>query len=81
MGATVTPGMELAEVETDKIVNILENLHPGVLRRVVAEEGDVLPVGALLGIIADADISDAAIDAFIAAGGASQAGGMFLLLY
>ncbi len=66
VGATVSPAMELAEVETDKIVNVLENLHPGVLRRVVAEEGDVLPVGALLGIIAAADISDEAIDAFIA---------------
>jgi pyruvate dehydrogenase E2 component (dihydrolipoamide acetyltransferase) len=71
VGTTVTPGMELAEVETDKIVNVLENIHSGVLRRVVAEEGDVLPVGALLGIIAEADIADAAIDAFIAGGGAS----------
>ena len=72
VGATVEPGLELAEVETDKIVNVLENLHPGVLRRVVAEEGDVLPVGALLGIIAASDISDEAIDAFIAGGGSCQ---------
>lgn len=72
VGTTVTPGMELAEVETDKIVNVMENIHQGVLRRVVAEEGDVLPVGALLGIIAEADISDEAIDAFIAGGGACQ---------
>ncbi len=73
VGATVEPGLELAEIETDKIVNVLENLHAGVLRRVVAEEGDVLPVGALLGIIAAEGIADEAIDAFIAGGGACQA--------
>ncbi len=72
VGATVSPGLELAEVETDKIVNVMENIHQGVLRRVVAEEGDVLPVGALLGIIAASDISDEAIDAFISGGGSCQ---------
>jgi pyruvate dehydrogenase E2 component (dihydrolipoamide acetyltransferase) len=71
VGATVEPGEELAEVETDKIVNVLENTHSGVLRRTVAEEGDVLPVGALLGVIAEEGVSDEDIDAFIAGGGAS----------
>jgi pyruvate dehydrogenase E2 component (dihydrolipoamide acetyltransferase) len=72
-GAKVEPGMELAEVETDKIVNVLENMHSGVMRRIVAEEGDVLPVGALLGIIAEEGISDADIDAYLAGGGAASA--------
>jgi pyruvate dehydrogenase E2 component (dihydrolipoamide acetyltransferase) len=72
VGSAVTPGMELAEVETDKIVNVMENIHTGVLRRVVADEGDVLPVGALLGIIADAAVSDAAIDTYLAGGGAAS---------
>jgi len=73
VGAQVAPGDELAEVETDKIVNVLENSQAGILRRTVAEEGDVLPVGALLGIIADEGISDADIDAFIAGGGSAAA--------
>lgn len=71
VGATVAPGDELAEVETDKIVNVLENTQAGILRRTVAEEGDVLPVGALLGIIAEEGVSDADIDAFIAGGGSA----------
>lgn len=73
VGATVAPGDELAEVETDKIVNVLENTQAGILRLTVAEEGDVLPVGALLGIIAEEGVSDADIDAFIAGGGAAAA--------
>jgi pyruvate dehydrogenase E2 component (dihydrolipoamide acetyltransferase) len=73
VGATVEPGEELAEVETDKIVNVLENSHSGVLRRIVADEGDVLPVGALLGVIAAEGVSDADIDAFIAGGGSAAA--------
>jgi len=72
-GTKVEPGMELAEVETDKIVNVLENIHTGVVRRIVAEEGDVLPVGALLGIIAEEGISDADIEAYLAGGGADAA--------
>jgi len=72
-GSRVEPGMELAEVETDKIVNVLENTQSGILRRTVAGEGDVLPVGALLGIIAEEGVSDADIDAFIAGGGSAAA--------
>ncbi len=73
VGARVEPGDELAEVETDKIVNVLENTQSGILRRTLAEEGDVLPVGALLGIIAEDGVSDADIDAFIAGGGSAAA--------
>ena len=74
VGEKVELGAELAEVETDKIVNVLENTQAGVLRRIVAAEGDVLPVGALLGIIAEDGVSDADIDAFIAAGGSCRRG-------
>jgi len=73
VGAKVAPGEEMAEVETDKIVNVLENTQAGILRRTVAEEGDVLPVGALLGIITDEGVPDADIDAFIAGGGSAAA--------
>jgi pyruvate dehydrogenase E2 component (dihydrolipoamide acetyltransferase) len=36
-----------------------------VLRRIIGEEGEDYPVKALIGIIADADVSDEDIDAFI----------------
>jgi pyruvate dehydrogenase E2 component (dihydrolipoamide acetyltransferase) len=67
VGAEVEAGYEVAEVETDKIANAVEVSQPGVLRRKVANEGDVLPVGALIGVFADPSVSDAEIDAFIAA--------------
>jgi pyruvate dehydrogenase E2 component (dihydrolipoamide acetyltransferase) len=64
-GAFVKPGMEIAEIETSKIANVLEVQATGILRRQVASEGDVRPVGALIGVIADADEGDDEIDAFI----------------
>ena len=66
VGDSVSKGDEVLEMESDKIVNVWESPVDGVLRRIVAEEGDARPVGALLGVIADAAVDDAAIDAFIA---------------
>lgn len=66
-GARITVGLPILEVETDKIANAVEAPDPGTLRRRVAVEGDVLPVKALLGVMADADVSDADIDAYVAA--------------
>lgn len=65
-GDSIAKGDEVFEMESDKIVNVWDSPVDGVLRRVIAEEGDAHPVGALLGVIADADVSDADIDAFIA---------------
>ncbi len=61
-GAEVRPGMELVEVETEKILSPIEAATSGVLRRKVAREGDVVPVGGLLAVIADPAVSDAQID-------------------
>jgi pyruvate dehydrogenase E2 component (dihydrolipoamide acetyltransferase) len=65
-GADVAVGDEVAEVETEKINGVVESPAAGVLRRRVAAEGDVVPVGGLLGVIADAAVPDSDIDAFIA---------------
>ncbi|MEQ8664005.1 MAG: acetoin dehydrogenase dihydrolipoyllysine-residue acetyltransferase subunit, partial [Gammaproteobacteria bacterium] len=65
-GTTLKPGDPVMDIETEKIANTFEALDAGVLRRKVAQPDDVLPIGALLGVIAAADIDDAAIDAFIA---------------
>jgi pyruvate dehydrogenase E2 component (dihydrolipoamide acetyltransferase) len=65
-GAEVHVGQELAEVETEKITGAVEATADGVLRRRVGRVGDVIPVGGLLGVIADAADSDADVDAFVA---------------
>jgi pyruvate dehydrogenase E2 component (dihydrolipoamide acetyltransferase) len=65
-GAELAVGDEVAEVETEKINGAVEAPAAGVLRRRVAAANDVIPVGGLLGVIADATVSDADIDAFVA---------------
>jgi pyruvate dehydrogenase E2 component (dihydrolipoamide acetyltransferase) len=64
-GAELSSGDEVVEVESEKINNAVETPTGGVLRRRVAREGEVLPVGGLLGVIAPADIPDAEIDSFV----------------
>ena len=73
VGDSVTLGDELVDIESDKIMNTLEATATGVLRRILLEVDDTLGVGELIGIIADADASDEAIDAFIADFNASLA--------
>jgi len=65
VGDTIDPGDEVCDVETEKIANGVEAPVAGVLRRQVASVGDELPIGALLGIIADASVPDADIDATV----------------
>jgi pyruvate dehydrogenase E2 component (dihydrolipoamide acetyltransferase) len=67
VGDTVGKGEELLDVETDKIASGVECAFEGVLRRQIAQEGETLPVGALLGVVADAEAPDADIDAAVAA--------------
>ena len=65
-GATVTEGEDLVDIETTKITNACESPAVGVLRKIVAKPGETLPVGALIGVIADAEASEAELDAYIA---------------
>ena len=66
VGDAVAKGDEILEMESDKIINVWDSPIDGVLRRILVEEGETQPVGALLGVIAGADVDDATIDAFIA---------------
>ena len=66
-GTAITVGLPILEVETDKIANAVEAPDPGVLRRRLAAEGEVLPVKALLGVMAPPEVGDAEIDAYVAA--------------
>ena len=73
-GDAIAKGDEVFEMESDKIVNVWDAPVAGVLRRIIAAAGDAHPVGALLGVIAAADVSDADIDQFIAEHSATKAG-------
>jgi pyruvate dehydrogenase E2 component (dihydrolipoamide acetyltransferase) len=64
-GAAAAKGAELADIETAKIVNTLEANESGTLRRLVAKVGDTLPVGALLAVVAPAEVPETDIAAFI----------------
>ena len=66
-GEPITPGTDVVEVETEKITGAVESPMGGLLRRQVAQVGETVPVSGLLGVIAEADVSDEAIDRFIEA--------------
>ena len=69
-GAEVRPGLDLVDVETDKILSAVAASASGVLRRKVAREGEEVHVGGLLGVIADPTHSDSQIEILIADFGA-----------
>ena len=66
-GAEIAPGDEIMDVETDKIANAVEATDGGLLRRRVGQAGEVYPVRALLGVLAPAEVPEAAIDAYVEA--------------
>jgi pyruvate dehydrogenase E2 component (dihydrolipoamide acetyltransferase) len=55
VGDTVTRGEIIAEIETDKATVELEAFESGVLKRLVAAEGDTVPVGDPIAILGEAD--------------------------
>lgn len=66
-GDAFAKGQVLCLIETAKITNEVEAEYDAVLKRLLTPAGDeAYPVGALLGVFADADTPDAEIDAFIA---------------
>jgi pyruvate dehydrogenase E2 component (dihydrolipoamide acetyltransferase) len=64
-GDKIARGQEIADIETTKIANAFESPVEGVVRRRVINEGDVVPVGALLAVVADKGVGDAEIDAYV----------------
>ncbi len=65
-GARLGPGDEVVDIETTKITNALESPAGGILCRRLVAEGETVPVGALLGVIAAGAAEAAEIEAFIA---------------
>lgn len=72
-GDSFNKGDEICEIETTKIVNVLEAPFAGTLRKILAKDGDTLPVGGLIAVCADSEISDAEVETFIASLGGSAA--------
>jgi len=71
-GDEVSQGDVLAEVETDKANMDIEAMTGGTVRALLASEGDVVEVGALIGVLGDLDED---ISAIVEQAGASKDGG------
>lgn len=63
-GTQFSKGQDICEIETTKIVNVLEAPFDGLLRKIIAKDGDTLVVGGVIAICADAQVSDAEVEAF-----------------
>ncbi len=55
VGDRVEEGQELVELETEKMVSVVEAPAAGILREVIVGEGESAVVGEILSIIAEAD--------------------------
>lgn len=66
-GERIAVGQAIVEVETDKISNAVEAADAGLLRRIVGQSGELLPVKSLLAVMAEPEVGDADIEAYIAA--------------
>lgn len=64
-GAAISEGQEIMDIETTKIANVFESPVSGTLRKKVVSEGETVPVGALLGVVSDAGVTEAEVEAFV----------------
>jgi pyruvate dehydrogenase E2 component (dihydrolipoamide acetyltransferase) len=74
-GDTISTGDDLVDIETDKIAGTLESSQSGLLRRIIAEPGADLPVGAVLAVVAPTEVPDAEVDAVVEEAKAAVASG------
>jgi pyruvate dehydrogenase E2 component (dihydrolipoamide acetyltransferase) len=74
-GQPIEAGNDLAEIETTKITNVVESPATGVMRRQVVRQGATVPVGTLLGVIANADVPESEIESFLASQRVAAAAG------
>ncbi len=62
-GDDVSVGDELADIETEKIAGTLEAADAGIVRRIIAQAGEDVPVSSTIALIAPPDASDDDLDA------------------
>jgi len=55
IGDKVEKGDTLLEVESDKSILDVESFGNGILRKIVVPEGETVPIGTLIAVIAEAD--------------------------
>jgi pyruvate dehydrogenase E2 component (dihydrolipoamide acetyltransferase) len=72
-GEAVRKGEPVATIETDKLNAEVEASGDGVLRRIVAPEGSVVPVVGVMAVIGAADEPEEAIDAIASGTGKTAA--------
>ncbi|WP_425407882.1 dihydrolipoamide acetyltransferase family protein [Hyphococcus sp.] len=65
-GQTVNEGDLFVVIETDKIANDVELEFTGTLRKRIGEEEEAYPVGALIAVFAEEDVSDDEVEKFAA---------------
>ena len=65
-GQAVTPGQHVADIEIEKSTNELESPAGGILAKQVVPEGTVVPVGTLIGVLADGGEGTGDAEAFAA---------------
>lgn len=66
IGSSISSGDEVVDAESTKAAAGIESAVSGILRRIVARPGDVVPVGGLIGVIAAPEVPENAIDQFVA---------------
>ena len=66
-GDELEKGQDVADIDTDKIAGTLESTWSGVVRALVVEAMDDVPVGGTIAVVAPADVPQAEIDAVVAA--------------
>src|SRR5512135_2463133 len=54
-GENITKGEVLAEIETDKATVEVESSASGVVRRLLVDQGAVVPIGAAIAIVGSKD--------------------------
>ena len=70
-GDKVETGQTLAEVETDKATVEMEAYTNGTLRKLIAKEGDTIPIGALIAVIGSPEEDISALVESAGGGGAA----------
>ena len=66
VGEPITEDTDVLEIESDKVTNVLNVSRSGTLRLKLVNAGETHPVGTLLGVIVDGDVSDDEISNFVA---------------
>src|ERR1044071_3902609 len=73
-GDKVSMGEPLAEIDTDKATMEMQSLGNGVLRKILIQEGESVPLGQIIAVIGEADEDISALLAEAQSGGQGAAG-------